>query len=285
MRQNKRRLPRRKVVGLVLRYVALTGVALAVMWPFLWMITSSLKSSADVLSWPPTFLPEDPRWENYVEVFTYQPFARQFLNSILVLIAVVAITIAASAMAGYALARLRIRGASLIFLVLLMGIYMPAESTLVPLFNFFSAIDLVDTLTPIVLLSAFTTTGLIATFVMRQSFLGLQPEFGEAATLDGAGRWRIFLQVYLPMVRPSLAAVVVLTAFYTWNSFLYPLIFLRSRTNFTVPLGIVQYEDIYSGPLWGIQLAAATLSVIPVVVVFLLAQKHVVAGLTAGGVK
>ena len=282
MSPNSSRLLRRGV-SYGARYLLLMAVLVVVLGPFLWMVSGSLKGNNEVLSFPPTFLPEVLRFDNYVEVFRYQPFAQQFLNSILVLVAVVAITLVVSTTAGYAFARVRIPGASVIFLVLLMGIYIPAESTLVPLYRMIASFGWIDTLVPLILIPALASP--FATFVMRQAFLGLPKEFGEAATIDGAGRWRILVQVYLPMVRPALAATTVLTSFYTWNSFLYPLIFLRTRENFTVPLGIAQYEDPYSGPLWSVQLAAATLSVIPVIVVFLVAQKQVISGMTAGGVK
>jgi multiple sugar transport system permease protein len=273
----------RRAVSYGLRYLLLLAVLVIVLGPFLWMVTGSLKGNNEVLSFPPTFFPDVLRFDNYVEVFRYQPFANQFVNSIVVLVAVVAITLVVSTMAGYAFARVRIPGASIIFLVLLMGIYIPAESTLVPLYRMAASFGWIDTLIPLILIPALASP--IATFVMRQAFLALPGEFGEAATLDGAGRWRILLQIYVPMVRPALAATTVLTAFYTWNAFLYPLIFLRTRENFTVPLGIAQYEDAYSGPLWSIQLAAATLSVIPVVIVFLVAQKQIISGMTAGGIK
>jgi multiple sugar transport system permease protein len=267
------------------KYLILSLVVVIVIFPFLWMVSGSLKGNNEVLSYPPTLLPETFRWENYAEVFTFQPFAQQFLNSLIVMATVCAITLCVSTMAGYAFARVPVKGASVIFLVLLTGIFIPGEATIVPLYRMVTALGWINTLTPLIVLTSFVTTAPIATFVMRQSFLSLSPEYGEAATIDGAGRWRIFLQVYLPMVRPSMAAVIVLTTFYSWNEFLGPLVFLRSSPNFTVPLAIAQYQDPFSGPLWGVQLAAATLSVLPVLVVFFFAQKHVVAGLTAGGLK
>lgn len=281
MSRNKRIA--RRAFSYAYKYLLLVIALVIVLGPFAWMVTGSLKGNNEVLSFPPTFFPETLRFDNYVEVFRYQPFANQFFNSIIVLVAVVAITLVVATTAGYAFARVRIPGASIIFLVLLMGIYIPAESTLVPLYRMSAALGWLDTLIPLILIPALASP--IAMFVMRQAFLALPAEFGEAATLDGAGRWRIMVQIYVPMVRPALAATTVLTAFYTWNSFLYPLIFLRTRENFTVPLGIAQYEDAYSGPLWSIQLAAATLSVIPVIIVFLLAQRQIISGMTAGGVK
>jgi multiple sugar transport system permease protein len=283
MRTSSHRVKRLLVDGV--KYLLLCFVVVLVIFPFLWMVSGSLKGNNEVLSYPPTFIPQVIRWENYAEVFVFQPFAQQFLNSVIVMTLVCAITLCVSTMAGYAFARVPVKGASIIFLILLTGIFIPGEATIVPLYRMVTAFGWIDSLTPLIVITSFVTTAPVATFVMRQSFLSLSPEYGEAATIDGAGRWRTFLQVYLPMVRPSMAAVIVLTTFYSWNEFLGPLIFLRSRPNFTVPLAIAQYEDPFSGPLWAVQLAAATLSVIPVLVVFFIAQKHVVAGLTAGGLK
>src|SRR5699024_1027591 len=124
-----------------------------------------------------------------------------------------------------------------------------------------------------------------ATFVMRQAFLTMPADFEDAAAIDGSGRWRTMLQIYLPLARPSLASVVVLACWYSWNQFLEPLIYLRSPEKLTVPVALTHYEDPIAGPLWGVQMAATTLSVIPVLLVFFFAQRHVVAGLTAGGLK
>ena len=144
----------RRAVSYGLRYLLLLVVLVIVLGPFLWMVTGSLKGNNEVLSFPPTFFPDVLRFDNYVEVFRYQPFANQFVNSIVVLVAVVAITLVVSTMAGYAFARVRIPGASIIFLVLLMGIYIPAESTLVPLYRMAASFGWIDTLIPLILIPA-----------------------------------------------------------------------------------------------------------------------------------
>lgn len=120
---------------------------------------------------------------------------------------------------------------------------------------------------------------------MRQAFLTLPAEFEEAATIDGSSRLRTMLQIYFPLARPSLASVVVLACWYSWNQFLEPLIYLRSPEKLTVPVALTHHEDPLAGPLWGVQMAATTLSIIPVLLVFFFAQRHVVSGLTAGGLK
>lgn len=230
-------------------------------------------------------IPEDVRWDNFTRVFELQPFGRQFLNSVIVMVAVCAVTMLLSVFAGYALARVRPLGAGVVFVILLSGIFIPPEATIIPLFRLASNLGWTNTLIPLVVFTAILTTSPIATFVMRQAFLTLPREFEEAATLDGSSRWRTMLQVYLPLVRPSIAAVVVLCCWYSWNQFLEPLVYIRDRSLLTVPVALTRYEDPFAGPLWGTQMAATTLSVIPVLLVFFFAQRHVVAGLTAGGLK
>lgn len=237
------------------------------------------------LSSPPTIIPTDVRWENYQKIFELQPFVRQFGNSLLVMAAVCALTLVLSVPAGYALAKVRPVAASLLFIVLLSGIFLPPEATIIPLFRFASALGWLNTLWPLIVFTSVLTTTPIATFIMRQAFLTVPDAFGEAATIDGASRLRTMLQVFLPLVRPSLASVVVISAWYSWNQFLEPLVFLKDANMLTVPVALTHFTDPYGGPLWNVQMAATTLSVLPVLVVFMFAQRHVIAGLAAGGLK
>lgn len=276
---------RSRAVGRTLNYVFLCLVALVAMTPILWMISSSLKSSSEILRYPPTIIPDDIRWENYSDVFELQPFAQQFLNSVVIMALVAALTIVMSVPAGYALARIKPIASGAIFLALLSVMFIPPEATIIPLFQYAAALGWVDTHYPLVVFTAALITAPIATFVMRQAFLTLPAEFEDAAAIDGSGRWRTMFQIYVPLVRPSLASVVVLACWYSWNQFLEPLIYLRSPEKLTVPVALTHYEDPIAGPLWGVQMAATTLSVIPVLLVFFFAQRHVVSGLTAGGLK
>lgn len=274
----------KKSLGLSGRYLALSVVALVFIAPFIWMASGSLKTDAEFKAFPPSLVGAELRWENYARVFTLQPFAAQYANSIIVLVLVCILTIALSTAAGYAFARVQMPGSNVVFLVLLSAMFIPIEATILPLFRMVVALGWIDTLVPIVIISGVVSSAPIATFIMRQAFVSMPHEFGEAARVDGAGRWRTFLQIYVPMASPSMAAVVIYTAWISWNQFLEPLLFLRSSDKLTVPVALTHFEDM-SGPLWGVQAAAATLSVLPVVLMFLFAQKHVVAGLTEGGVK
>lgn len=263
----------------------LTLISLVFVGPIVWMVSGSLKSRSEILRYPPSLIPEDVRWDNYLQVFELQPFERQFLNSIVIMSLVCAVTIAVAIPSGYALARVRPRGAAVIFIVLLCGIFIPPEAVIVPLFRFSAQLGWLDTYAPMVVFTSFLFTAPVAMFVMRQAFVMLPQEFEEAATLDGASRWRTMVQIFLPLAKPSIASAVVFTAWYSWNQFLEPLVYLRSRTMLTVPVALTLFEDPLAGPRWNVQMAATTLSVLPVLIVFLFAQRQIVAGLTAGGMK
>ncbi|MGO1972859.1 MAG: carbohydrate ABC transporter permease [Propionibacteriaceae bacterium] len=286
-RIDRHRMDRHRSVALrrIPSYVLLTLISLLFIGPVLWMLSGSLKSINEILRYPPTILPEVFRWENYLQVFTLQPFGRQFLNSVLVMVLVCALTLLLAIPAGYALARVRPAGAAVIFVVLLSAVFIPPEAVIVPLFQAAARLGWVDTYLPLVIFTAMLSTAPVAMFILRQAFLTLPAEFEEAAVLDGAGRWRTMTRVFLPLVRPSLASAIVFTAWFSWNQFLEPLVYLRSQEMLTVPVALTHFEDPLAGPRWDVQMAATTISVIPVLIVFLIAQRHVVSGLTAGGLK
>lgn len=266
-------------------YAFIFVVCFMIIAPVLWMVSASLKPVNEVLDYPPSLLPSALHWENYAKVFSLQPFGSQLFNSIFIMAAVCLLTLAVSVTAGYALARIKPRGSAFLFIFILSGIFMPPEALIIPLYKFASNFGWIDTHWPLIIFTTFFTSAPIATFVMRQAFIQLPREFGEAAIVDGASRSRVFLGVYTPMVRPSIAAVVVLSAWYSWNQYLEPLVYLRSTDKFTAPLALTQFNDPFAGPLWNVQMAATTISILPMVVLFIFAQRHVIAGLTAGGLK
>lgn len=266
-------------------YLLLSIIALLFIGPVLWMVSGSFKSITEILQYPPKLFPEVIRWENYAQVFELQPFGRQMLNSVLLMVLICALTLLLAVPAGYALARVRPVGAAIIFIILLSGVFIPPEAVIIPLFQAAADLGWVDTFYPLVIFTSVLSTAPVAMFIMRQAFLTLPAEFEEAATLDGSSRARTMVQIFLPLVRPSIASAVVFTAWFSWNQFLEPLVYLRSQTMLTVPVALTLFEDALAGPRWNVQMAATTLSVLPVLIVFLLAQKHVVSGLTAGGLK
>lgn len=282
---NRSNVLRSRALRRIPTYLLLSIIALLFIGPVLWMVSGSFKSITEILKYPPLILPEVFLWENYAQVFELQPFGRQILNSVLLMVLICALTLLLAVPAGYALARVRPVGAAIIFIILLSGVFIPPEAVIIPLFQAAADLGWVDTFYPLVIFTSVLSTGPVAMFIMRQAFLTLPAEFEEAATLDGSSRARTMVQIFLPLVRPSMASAIVFTAWFSWNQFLEPLVYLRSQTMLTVPVALTLFEDALAGPRWNVQMAATTLSVLPVLIVFLLAQKHVVSGLTAGGLK
>ena len=271
------------------RKVALYGLLCVLLVPFVfptwWMVTSSLKPISDIFVFPPQLFPAHPAWSTYRQVFTVQPFAQQYWNSAWIAAVVTAATLAISSMAGYAFARIRFPGANALFIVVLTGLLIPSEVTIVPLFRMFLKLGWVNTHWPLVLIPVFGAPSVFATFVMRQFFIALPAELEEAARVDGLGRFRIFRTIALPLARPALASVAIFTFLHSWNLYLEPIVFLSTPSKFTLPQALTQYTDAYGGPMWNIQLAAATLTALPVLIVFVLAQKQFVEGLAHTGLK
>jgi multiple sugar transport system permease protein len=266
-------------------YVLLLVLSLPFVFPFWWMITSSLKTAAEVFAFPPTLLPPSWQWSNFAEVFAFQPFARQYFNSLYIAAAVTVLTILISAMAGYAFARIRFPLRNVIFLVLLSALMMPSEVTIIPNFFLFSALGWLDNHIPLILLPVFGANGVVGTFLMRQFFVQLPTALEDAAMIDGLGRFGIFWRIALPIARPIMAALAILSFLYSWNLFLEPLVFINSQHLFTLPLALSSFTDNYGLPIWHLQLAATTLAVVPVLVIYVLAQRHVVQSFTMSGVK
>ena len=271
------------------RQVFLYGLLCVLLIPFVfptwWMVTSSVKPISDIFAFPPQLLPESYDWTTYSKVFELQPFVKQYWNSAYIAALVTIGTMVVSSMAGYAFARIKFPFANTIFMVVLLGLLIPSEVTIVPLFQMFLKAGMVNTHWPLILVPIFGAPSVFATFVMRQFFIALPVELEEAARVDGLGRFKIFRKIALPLARPALASVAIFTFLHSWNLYLEPIVFLSSADKFTLPQALTQYTDAYGGPMWNIQLAAATLTALPVLIVFIIAQKQFVEGLAHTGLK
>jgi multiple sugar transport system permease protein len=254
-------------------------------FPTWWMVTSSVKPISDIFAFPPQLFPQSYDWTTYSKVFELQPFVKQYWNSAYIAAVVTVGTMIVSSMAGYAFARIKFPFANTIFMVVLLGLLIPSEVTIVPLFQMFLKAGMVNTHWPLVLVPIFGAPSVFATFVMRQFFVTLPVELEEAARVDGLGRFKIFRKIALPLARPALASVAIFTFLHSWNLYLEPIVFLSSADKFTLPQALTQYTDAYGGPMWNIQLAAATLTALPVLIVFIIAQKQFVEGLAHTGLK
>ena len=269
--------------------VALYGLMCVLLIPFVfptwWMVTSSVKPISDIFAFPPDLWPRRFDFSTYAQVFELQPFARQYWNSAYIAALVTSGTMLISSMAGYAFARIKFPFSNAIFMVVLLGLLIPSEVTIVPLFQMFLKWGMINTHWPLILVPIFGAPSVFATFVMRQFFIALPVELEEAARVDGLGRFKIFWTIALPLAKPALGAVAIFTFLHSWNLYLEPIVFLSSTQMFTLPQALTQFTDAYGGAMWNIQLAAATMTAIPVLLVFIVAQKQFVEGLAHTGLK
>jgi multiple sugar transport system permease protein len=264
-------------------YAVLLVLCVPFVFPTWWMVTSSLKPNAEIFG--RSLWPHHISFDAWHDVFTMQPFARQYFNSAYIAVVVTIGTLVVASMAGYAFARIRFRGQNVLFLVVLTGLLIPSEVTIVPLFRIFNSLGLIDTHWPLILVPTFGAPSVLATFIMRQFFVTLPVELEEAARMDGLGRPAIFRRIALPLARPALGAVAIFTFLTSWNLYLEPIVYLSSKSMFTLPQALTQFTDPYQGQLWNVQLSAASMTAIPVLIVFVIAQRQFIEGLAHTGLK
>lgn len=269
------------------RNVALYGLLCVLCIPFVfptwWMVTSSMKPISEIFS--ESLLPSEWTFSTYETVFRMQPFGQQYWNSLYIAVVVTTGTMAVAALAGYAFARIRFPGQNALFVVVLTGLLIPSEVTIVPLFQMFQSLGMTNTHWPLIIVPVFGAPCVLAIFIMRQFFIALPPELEEAARMDGLGRAGIFYRIALPLSRPALGAVAIFTFLHSWNLYLEPIVYLSTPDMFTLPQALTQFVDIYGGPMWNVQLAAATMTAVPILVVFVVAQRQFIEGLAHTGVK
>lgn len=262
-------------------HVGLVIAALAMVFPFIWMVLTSLKTLSQLLNAPLSLLPDPWTLDNYVNSWNAVAFPQAYWNSFYIAALSVAGTLVTSAMAGYAFARIKFRGANVLFVVFLATQMIPKQVTLIPTYVVMSYLGWVDShlslIVPAMLVNPF------AVFLMRQFILSLPIELDEAALIDGCGRLRTFFLVILPNLRPALGALAIITALDAWNNFLLPLVLLNSSELFTVPLLLSQFQGQYAGVNYGLIMAASALSTIPMLIVFIIAQRQILNSMASSG--
>ncbi|HXE56409.1 MAG TPA: carbohydrate ABC transporter permease [Gemmatimonadales bacterium] len=284
MSERTRRRPGRAVargLGRAGGALLLLALAAAMLTPFGVMVSTSLMDEFEALQYPPRLLPSSPRWANYPEALTALPFGRFYLNSLVFAGAVVAGQVVTASMAGYAFARFRFPGRDRLFGLMLATLMLPAVVVLIPRFLLLHALGWVDTLHGLVSTELVSVWGI---FLLRQAFLALPRELEEAARLDGAGEWAIFRHVALPAVRPALATLALFAFIDAWKNYLWPLVATRSLDLRTVEVGVASFHGFYYAH-WPYQMAAAVTATLPLLLVFLVAQRHFVRGLQLTGFK
>ncbi|MGW0551762.1 carbohydrate ABC transporter permease [Streptomyces altiplanensis] len=263
------------------RITGLAVVALLTLGPVIWTVSTSLRAPAESFDLPPQIIPTDPTTQAYDQVFVQIDVWLLALNSALVTALVAAGQMITAGLAGYAFARLEFRFKKLLFGLVLATMMVPLQVTIVPVFLVLKTMSLTDTLLGLII-PAFPTA--FGTFLMRQYFMGMPKDLGEAAMIDGAGPWRIFRSVYAPLAAPGLAIVGVLAFNYHWNEFFRPLILETSTQNFTLPLGLVSLQGNLGTGSISVVLAGVVLSMIPAIAVFVVGQRPLREGITSAGV-
>jgi len=270
-----------RMVSKAVVYLLLCVLAVIMLVPFVWMITASLKFNKDIFVIPYEWFNKDPRWANYVEIWTKIPLARFTMNTVKLTVIVTLLQLFTSSFAAYAFAKLQFRGRNALFLAYVATIAVPWQVYMVPQFMFMRSLGLADTHLAIIILQAFSAFGV---FLMRQFYEGIPDSLCEAARIDGMSEYQIYLKIMLPLSKPALSTLIIFTFVNTWNDFLGPLIYLTTESKKTLQIGLKMFISQYSAE-YGLIMAASVLSLIPVLVVFLVLQKYFVAGITTGAVK
>ncbi|MCR4656083.1 MAG: carbohydrate ABC transporter permease [Lachnospiraceae bacterium] len=270
-----------KLIRTVIIYVLLVLLAVIMLVPFIWMVTASLKFNKDIFVIPYQWWNPEPKWSNYVDIWTKIPLAKYALNTVKLTVIVTILQIITSSFAAYAFAKLRFKGRDVLFLAYIATIAVPWQVYMVPQFLFMRNLGLADTHLAIIILQAFSAFGV---FLMRQFYEGIPDSLCEAARIDGMSEYKIYAKIMLPLSKPALSTLTIFTFVNTWNDFLGPLIYLTTDSKKTLQIGIKMFISQYSAE-YGLIMAASVISLIPVLIVFMALQKYFVAGITTGAVK
>jgi len=269
-------------IGRAVLYLALVVGGLFMLMPFIWMLSSSLKDQGAIFAYPPSLFPPEARWSNFREILDVVPFGRYFSNSVFIAAVSVVGQLLSCSMAAFAWARIPFFGRNVLFMTLMAALIIPPQVTLVPLFIMMNGVGWIDTYYPLIL--PFWLGGEFGTFLLRQFFLAIPRDLEDAAKIDGAGPWRIYWSIYLPLCKPALATVAIFTFLLQWNELLRPLIFLSTPEKLPLTVGLAALRSQYSTS-WNLIMAGALISVIPVLVLFIFAQRYFVRGVTSSGLK
>jgi multiple sugar transport system permease protein len=275
-----------EVVVRILSYALISLGAAVVLVPFFWMLSTSLKAQQDLFLYPPEWIPRPLRFENYRDAWNALPFDRFLLNSVFMTVLAMFAELATAAIVAYGFARYRFPLRNSLFVLLLSTMMLPGILTLIPKFIMWREVNRIDTFTPMTV-GAWFVWGPSFVFLLRQFFLTIPREIEEAAIIDGANTFQVFYQVMLPLVRPALLAIGVLSFQANWNNFEGPLIYLSTLEKYPMVLGLQFFGDTLSveAPKWHYMMAMATMMAAPILILFFVAQRYFIEGLTVGGVK
>jgi ABC-type glycerol-3-phosphate transport system permease component len=252
------------------------------MIPLLWMFSTSLKTRQEIFAWPLVILPHEPVWSNYTDAFSKYPLTQFMFNSLFLVVGNIVGYLVSVPIIAYGFARLRFPGKPILFLLMLSTLMIPGQIKLIPLYQLYSRLGMIDTYWPLILPSFFGEAFFI--FLMIQYMRTIPRDLDEAARIDGAGTWTILYRVILPLCRPPLTVMCVFTFLWTWNDFLHPIIYLNRFETYPVSVGLAFFQGRY-GVEWNLFMAATLVSIAPVLILYFFAQRHLIGGLSAVAVK
>ncbi len=257
--------------------------AFIMLMPFVWLVTSSLKSQVQIFQYPPDWIPNPVRWENYVNALTYKPFGLYLVNTLKIVVLNIIAVVFSSSFCAYGFARIRFWGRDFWFGIVMATLFLPYTILIVPLFIVFTKLGWVNTIAPLTV-PLFFGGGAFNIFLLRQFFRTIPEDLADAARIDGCSEFGIYWRIMLPLSKPALITVAIFTFLNAWNDLLGPIIYLRSPENFTVAVGLASFRSIIDVS-WDLQLAAATAMILPVVVLFFFAQRYFIKGIVMTGLK
>ena len=265
----------------VVKYALLIGLAIVALVPFVWMVSSSLKTSIDVFSVPMRWIPAEFHWDNYTKIWERVPLLAYFKNTAMLAVIVTFMQILTSSFAAYAFAKMQFKGRDFLFMCYIGTIAVPWQVYMVPQFIMMRSIGLYDTIWALVVLQSFTAFGV---FLMRQFYLGIPNDLSEAARIDGLSEYGIWARIILPLAKPAIATLCIFTFVNTWNDYMGPMIYLTTDLNKTIQVGLRRFIQAYSAD-YNLIMAASLCSLIPVAVVFLFLQRYFIEGIATTGMK
>lgn len=271
----------KKRTGTVCFYVVAITLAVMALIPFFWMISTSLKSRGALMSIPIEWLPKEPTMDAYRKVFSKFPFAKTILNSLFISITYTAITLISASMAAFAFAKLKFPGNSLLLSVYLATMMIPTQVTMIPLFVIMNKLGLIDSYSSVIMPSVFRP---FAIFMLVQQMRTIPNDFLDAARIDGAGIFKTFRSIALPLCLPSLATLSITTFMETWNDYLWPLLMLTDKNKMTLPIALATLNGQYATE-YNVLMAGSLISMIPIIIIYIIAQRQFKDGMMAGGIK
>ncbi len=272
-----------RTAGKVVVYAALAAGSIFCLLPVFWLVRSSVMMLGDIFRYPPIVWPSRIRWQNYQEAMKSTPFLLYFRNTMIVVTPNVVGSLLTASMSAYGLARFRFPTRSFWFTMVLGAIILPPAVVLIPQFLMWSGLRLVNTFLPLIV-PVWFGGGAFNVFLLRQFFLTIPKDFDNAARIDGAGWWRIYWQIMIPLIQPALLAVGLFQFLFTWNDFFNPLIYLSSRTTYTLAIGLRFFIGSYA-TFWNYLMAASVIVIVPPVILFVIGQRYFVEGVTLTGLK